>query len=54
MRFNKKKSAILFHTQFKRWKNCEEFQEIKVVEKTKVLGYMLDQKINNKDNITYI
>ena len=54
MKFNKSKSQIIFHTKFKKWEDIEEFEGIKVVNHTKVLGYIIDKKLNNKENIEYI
>ena len=54
MQFNKKKSMLIFHTHFSRWDNEEEYKEIKIVKHTKVLGYIIDSKINCKKHIEHI
>ena len=54
MKFNKSKSMLIFHTHYNKWNNVAYYQEIKVVKHTKVLGYILDQKLDNKKNIEYI
>ena len=54
MKFNKNKSMLIFHTKFKEWENVEKYQDIKIVKETKVLGYILDRKIDNNANIEYV
>ena len=45
---------LIFHTKFKEWENVEKYQDIKIVKETKVLGYILDRKIDNNANIEYV
>ena len=47
MKFNKKKSMLIFHNHYKKWKEVGEYEDIKIVTHTKVLGYIIDSKINN-------
>ena len=44
----------MFHTNCNRWNNLETYEEIKIVQQTKVLGYILDQKLSNQAHIEYI
>ena len=54
MKFNKNKSMLIFHTKYKEWENVEKYQDIRIVKETKVLGYILDRKIDNNANIEYV
>ena len=47
MKLNKNKSKIVFHTKHKEWENIDQFEDIQIVKHTKVLGYILDRKIDN-------
>ena len=44
----------MFHTYYSKWNKKETFEDIKIVQHTKVLGYMLDQKLNNNKNMEYV
>ena len=54
MSFNKSKSSIIFHTHYKKWNRQESFEDIQIVKKSKVLGYILDQKLDNKEQMINI
>ena len=54
MKFNKNKSMLVFHTHHKDWESQAQYAGIKIVQNTKVLGYILDRKIDNVQNIDYV
>ena len=51
MKFNQKKSKLVFHTQYKKHKKLGEYAGIKIYDKAKFLGYMLNSKVNNMDHV---
>ena len=54
MSFNQKKSKLLFHTQIKKHLRLGSYAGIKICDKVKFLGYMLNSKLNNTDHVEYI
>ena len=54
MKFNKNKSSIIFHTDYKKWGTTGEYEGLKIVAYTKVLGYILDRKTDNNQWIKAI
>ncbi len=41
----------MFYTHYKKWNSMETFNGVTIVKHTKVLGFVLDQKLNNMEQI---
>ena len=54
MKFNEDKSQIIFYTHYKKWNNIGVFEGIEIVKSTKVLGYTIDQKLQNHAHVSRI
>ena len=56
MSFNQSKTKIMFHNKF--WSfstyNQETFMNMQIARSTKVLGFMIDSRSNNLEQIKYI